>query len=104
MMLFPFCCFGKFQDVEGQIAAPYLIVKGFGADHLLLVNGVGELHSTTLEVTMDSFFFRCPTSFYNRPFRISEDFIDLSQVSALVFHDRMMWSGKPEDSIIVPIN
>ena len=33
-----------------------------------------------------------------------EDFIDLSQVSALVFHDRMMWSGKPEDSIIVPIN
>ena len=36
--------------------------------------------------------------------RISEDFIDLSQVSALVFHDRMMWSGKPEDSIIVPIN
>ena len=35
MMLFPFYCFGKFQDVEGQIAAPYLIVKGFGADHLL---------------------------------------------------------------------
>ena len=35
MMLFPFYCFGKFQDVEGQITAPYLIVKGFGADHLL---------------------------------------------------------------------
>lgn len=41
---------------------------------------------------------------FHMNFRISEDFIDLSQVSALVFHDRMMWSGKPEDSIIVPIN
>lgn len=34
-MLFPFYCFGKFQDVEGQIAGPYFIVKGFGANHLI---------------------------------------------------------------------
>ena len=41
---------------------------------------------------------------FHMNFRISENFIDLSQVSALVFHDRMKWSGKPEDSIIVPID
>lgn len=41
---------------------------------------------------------------FHMNFRISENFIDLSQVSALVFYDRMMWSGKPEDFIIVPID
>ena len=35
MMPFPLYCFGKFQDIQGQIAGPYFIVKGFGADHFL---------------------------------------------------------------------
>ena len=35
MMLFSLYCFRKFQDIQGQIASPYFIVKGFGADHLL---------------------------------------------------------------------
>lgn len=35
MMLFPLYCFRKFQDIEGQTAGPYFIVKGFGANHLL---------------------------------------------------------------------
>ena len=41
---------------------------------------------------------------FHANFHISEDFIDVSQVDALVFYDRMMWSGKPEDCIIVPID
>ena len=52
-MLFPFYCFGKFQDVEGQIAGPYFIVKGFGANHALVHWKWCWVHNAGIEQSPD---------------------------------------------------